>query len=521
MKKFAILAGLVAVALLLGVTGTAVHTQKAQASPKDVIMFSPNVCMSLMRVLENDCNGDGTYTAGECSAPCRDLSNADSLNQIARGLEADVSAKVVTSESAINKCGNGIDDDAADDGANPTVDDGCAIDYNDTALWQDLADLSGGQLGDYSVASAVKTDGKLWVLAFVSNDENVDFEADEGVWVDGGVAGNSTILCDTIAEDQDCNNDGVKGDKIAVELLIGNDVASRGDSELVVTQGSADVVADYTVVGEPDEIALALYPDGNVQEGVSKTDCADDPHLTPLDSSVFTDGADEPEKNGLLATVTDDDGTELAGIYVGYSSDDEDVANLNLEKSLTWALESGTLAANLFCGDELGTAEITADALEAVDVSVGSFDSVADDSVDVTVIGAPDAMTLSASPAVITCDGVTSSTVSAALVDSEGNKVVDGTNVRFDVVALGISDPITAKTAGGTGAAESKITPLSLASAGVVVMVTTVATDPDDELEGTIRIDCAPAVAPPVAPPVSPTGPTVVPPGTGDGGYLP
>jgi hypothetical protein len=413
----------------------------------------------------------------------------------------------------------------ADDGGVATpegIDDGCAVDYNDTALFQDLADLSGAQLGDYSVASAVKTDGKLWVLAFVSNDEKVDFEADEGVWVDAGVAGDSTISCDNLpapGDDEDCNNDGVKGDKIVVEQLIGNDVADRGDSELVVTQGSADVVADYTVVGAADEIALALYPDGNVQEGIPADECLDDPHLTPLDSSVFTDGADEPEKNGLLATVTDDDDTALAGIYVGFSSDDEDVANLNLEKSLTWVLKDGTFAANLFCGDELGTAEITADALKAVDVSLASFDSVADDTAEVTVIGAPDAMALTASPAVITCDGVNSSTVSAALVDSESNKVVDGTKVRFEVVALGISDPIEAKTA--DGAATSKITPLSLASAGVVVMVTTLDADGDIALEGNIRIDCAPAAPPPVAPPVSPTGPTVKPPGTGDGGYLP
>ncbi len=70
-----------------------------------------------------------------------------------------------------------------------------------------------------------------------------------------------------------------------------------------------------------------------------------------------------------------------------------------------------------------------------------SWDNDAD--VDITVIGAPDAMTLTASPAAIACDGMTSSTVSAALVDDEGNPVVDGTDVRFEVVALGISDPIT------------------------------------------------------------------------------
>ena len=58
-------------------------------------------------------------------------------------------------------------------------------------------------------------------------------------------------------------------------------------------------------------------------------------------------------------------------------------------------------------------------------------------------------------------------------------------------------------------------------SAGVVVLVKALDADGDTALEGNIRIDCALPVAPPPPPPVSPTGPTVKPPGTGDGGYLP
>ena len=508
MKKFVVLAALVAMALVLGMAGTAIHTDKAQAKPEDVLTFSPNVCVSLMKVLEADCNGDDTYTANECVPACiAGLATAQGLNDLARGLGADVSAAVGPAETVGGKCGNGVDDDG-----DLTIDDGCAVGYNDPALFQDLADLSGAQLGDYSVASALKTDGKLWVLAFVSNDGNVTFEADEGIFLGDG----SNVTCSLLADDQDCDGGGVKGDKIVAKLLLGNDVADLGDAQLVVTQAGVDVISDYVVVGPAEDIALALVPDGNVQEGVTKSQCDDDPHLTPLDSSVFTDGVAEPEKNGLTATVTDDDGTELAGICVEYSSDDEDVANLNLARSVTWALDAGTLAANLFCGDEVGTATITGTALSVVDLTIASFAEVEDAEVDVTVIGAPDAMTLTASPATITCDGVNSSTVSATLVDSKGNKVVDGTDVRFEVVALGISDPITATTAGATGAAESKVTPLSGVSAGVVVLVSVESAD----LEGSIRIDCTLPVAPP-PPPVSPTGPTVVPPGTGDGGYLP
>ena len=66
MKKFVILAGLVAVALLLGVAGTAVRSDTAQAKPEDVITFSPKVCISLTStVLEGDWNDDGDYTAAD------------------------------------------------------------------------------------------------------------------------------------------------------------------------------------------------------------------------------------------------------------------------------------------------------------------------------------------------------------------------------------------------------------------------------------------------------------------------
>jgi len=430
--------------------------------------------------------------AARQTACAAQLGTAGYLGLVAQSLGADTIDADGVAET-IAQCNNGLDDDA-----DTVVDDGCATDYDDPDLWQDLNDLSGAQLSEDSTG----VQGALWVLAFVSNDENVDFEADEGVWVSSGT---STATCNA---EQDCDHDGVEGDEIVVDKLIGNSVADRDEGlEIVVEQAGVDIVVDYTVVGEPDGIALALLSDEIVQEGCDAGDCSDEPHLTPLDSSVFTDGAAEPEKNGLLATVTDDDGTELAGIYVNWTSDDTDVANLNLDTSITWALESGTVAANLFCGDEIGTATITAD--------IG----VDDDDVDVTVIGVPDAMTLSASPASITCDGVNSSTVSADLVDSEGNSIVDGTDVRFEVVALGIADPITATTAGG--AATSTITPLSLASAGVVVLVTVLDAEDDVALEGNIRIDCAEPVPVPVAPPVVPVVPAVVPPGTGDGGCLP
>src|SRR4030042_5434188 len=66
MKKFVILAGLMAVALLLGLAGTAGRSDTAQAKPEEVLTFSPKVCISLTStVLEGDWNDDGDYTAAD------------------------------------------------------------------------------------------------------------------------------------------------------------------------------------------------------------------------------------------------------------------------------------------------------------------------------------------------------------------------------------------------------------------------------------------------------------------------
>ena len=46
MKKFTILAGLMALALFIGVAGSTFRADKAEARPTDVISFSPNVCIS-------------------------------------------------------------------------------------------------------------------------------------------------------------------------------------------------------------------------------------------------------------------------------------------------------------------------------------------------------------------------------------------------------------------------------------------------------------------------------------------
>ncbi len=89
---------------------------------------------------------------------------------------------------------------------------------------------------------------------------------------------------------------------------------------------------------------------------------------------------------------------------------------------------------------------------------------------------------LSVSPASIVCDGVTGATVSAALTDADGNPVIDGNRVRFDVKTLATANPTVATSVGG--AATTTVTPLSDIARGVTVKATLLLPDLDDGRRG-------------------------------------
>jgi hypothetical protein len=146
------------------------------------------------------------------------------------------------------------------------------------------------------------------------------------------------------------------------------------------------------------------------------------------------------------------------------------------------------------------------------------FDQAFDDDTSrqtLTVVGAPASVTLTAAPAEIACDGVSTSTVTAVIADSAGNPVADGTAVNFSVVALGTANPINTVTTGGQ--ATSVITPLSNASAGVTVIVTAGDSAVTTVVQASTRVDCALPIETAPSPTV-PSG-TVTPPDTGTGGY--
>ena len=98
-------------------------------------------------------------------------------------------------------------------------------------------DLDGDQLGAES--------GVLWIVAFVTNDGYVHFDADEGVFSE---TGSSQVDCQSGFTDEDCDDDGVTGDGVVVTTLAGAGLADLGSAIVTVSQSGIDVEMDYTVV---------------------------------------------------------------------------------------------------------------------------------------------------------------------------------------------------------------------------------------------------------------------------------
>lgn len=420
-----------------------------------------------------------------------------------------------------------------------------ACDGISAAEVQNLADALGDEDGKLEASdfedidlddNQIQDGGSGWlddltVFAFVDNDETVTFDAGSGVVVSinldttGGAAGDGTDLnaetCDaTDAIDLDCQTSTLDdGDGVVVATVtdgtgdpgdtVDVDISQADDPSTVSTQ-------TVNIVGEQDDVTVEALK-GTVQATGSTSDfddCLEDSDVS--DTGMIND----VDKTVLKATVTDNDGVELTRIPVTFDVDDSDVADIDDDsgedadepKADTGeTVNAGAAGIGQFAvvcgGTDTGTATFTA----TIDIAGGA--TTRDDSVDVTVVGEPATVALTADPAAIACDGTQTSTVTAKVTDSDGNNVANGTSVEFSVVALGTANPITAKTT--DGAASSTITPLSGATAGVVVLVTA------GDAQASIRIDCSLPIQPTTGPQATPTRPGgITGPDTGNGGYL-
>ena len=368
------------------------------------------------------------------------------------------------------------------------------------------------------------------VFAFVDDESPVSFDASAGYQVDDFVAGANTTnwLCDDNGEDPDCDDTPASDGDGVVYTRVFNDGASaseRGDDEeVVISQEAVEQSEDMLTVGAPNDVKLtlaeSLVETNSDQDGVD--DCVADTDVR--------DAIAPPNATLAYAVAVDQDDTELTMVPVTITvqppADDQALAALGEGDAVNDVVGDTSLTIDpgdglpighyrVVCGGR-GTGETT---IRASIDSDGDLDADDDQSnQDLTVGGAPSALSLTAQPSTIKCDGSEKATVTVKVTDSDGNDVADGVPVNFSVVALGTADPINTVTQDGQ--ASTVVTPLSNSSAGVTVIVTAGSSSIASPVQQSIRVDCAlplatqPTLAPPV--PVAP----ITPPDTGNGGYL-
>ena len=509
LTKLALVLVIPALALLL--LGQSARPPAAEAKPSKIIMINWTLCLGL----NTDLDWSGDTVVNSADGPI-------SLSKCQSGLDEEVVFRYFISL-------------LKGDPDHPKPED-----LTKAAEGRTPTDSDGNQLHE--------VDGAMWVIAFVGNDDPVSFYADEGrLDVDDKLFG-ADAFCgpgpfpspDYDFEDEDCDNDGVRGDGVVVVKLTPWG-ADRGPATMRVRQDNLEMEDQYVVVGEPAKIELTASKSA-IQTGAAT--CA-----LFKTTATFIATLGSPTKTPVIAKVMDSDGTILTGAWVAWEfrGDDPDMARFAMPVTPTVVSALGVLSPNVLCGGEgSGTFPIRARLSKEAKLGSLTVDSGAADrhsnEVEITLQGSPTNMVLSASPSSLVCDGMASSTVSATLTDDEGNPVLDGNLVRFDVKALGIASPIEAKSAGG--AATTKVTPLTDIARGVTVKATLLLIEGEDvpgdevppgvatptptakdisvpDIEKSILVECASAPGVPVPGAPAPSGaPAISPPATGDGGYL-
>jgi len=411
----------------------------------------------------------------------------------------------------------------------------------------DFADIEGWD--DNQVANTCTTESlycTLVAFVFVNDEKPVTLDLPSGLdSVEGGGIG-LDFTCNSegagFGNDNDCddganggapnNGDGV----VAFHIFNGN--ASPGQVKNVsVSQESIAENFDVNVVGEANDVKLTLVESTISTSGASASSQADDPCETDVN---VTEGVAPANATLAYAQAFDASDTILARVPVDFSIDppsaDQTVVSFgigNPDEAIVGGTQV-TLKPNtpdtpiavyqVLCGGTgTGTATIVATIQDTDPITLASRLNIGPSkdtsSADITVVGAPNAITATVSPAQISCNGTSSATVSVTVTDANGNNVADGTPVNFSVVALGTANPINTVTKDGK--ASTTVTPLSNASAGVTVIVTAGDSSIATPVQTSTRVDCAlPISTQPTAPAASPTRTGISGPDTGNGGYL-
>ncbi|MGA2285804.1 MAG: Ig-like domain-containing protein [Dehalococcoidia bacterium] len=450
-RKLGLLMVVPALALIL--LGTSVRPPAAHAQITKLMLITANNCLSLPGNV--DWNGSGDIDQGDGSFGfdvCSESGLEQDIGTLARVLGGDENHPVPSDFTKV--------------------------------------DLAAGQIHEAPTSEPPPPDAQMYVLAFVTNDDPVEFYTSTGVFFDNG---KSQLKCGSRPTDEiderACSQGAITvgPDNLVVAKWVPNG-AKRGPGTITVRQDSDEQTIDYTVVGQPDHISLKAF-DTAIQANAPVCELFSD---TP----TFLESVTEPETSPLVATVTDSDGTVITGGQVEWSVSDclndsctESInnqgrasrASLVIPDPLRFAFTPslnlqalGLGAPEVVCGGtDTGNVKITATLTDGSDVfpSQLTLDPDANKGRSASIIlpvqSEPSGMTLSADPATLVCDGTSSSTVSANLTDDASKPVVNGNLVHYSVKALGSVNPVDARST--SGAATTSLTPLSGAINGVVV----------------------------------------------------
>ncbi len=395
---------------------------------------------------------------------------------------------------------------------------------------------------------------QLIVMAFVNDDAPVRFHTDTGVLLNnplylGTRTPGKDFYCETASPltngDPDCDGDpATVGDGVVVGVIefdLIPDEDELGDFEVMAIQEGIAFPMTFRVQDVPETMSLDyLFGKGTIQTGatdppepgepVEATDC-----VFAGSTAGVLGAINSPYKAIILIKSLTQDGEEVIGTLFNWeplfktaSGDDESkIGGVALPSTPT--LDTGAIGIGFpqfVCGkEEPGTLTLKVE----VNTLLSGNAEFEQDEIDVTVVGPPATMELTADPKAIACDGTQTSKVTATLKRADGGNPANGADVAFSAVALGSVNPLVADTTDGV--ATTTVSPLSNVGRGVTVLAEVDDASLDDPIKGSILVECLPGgAAPPPAGQPAPgggaapgsgrPGGTITGPDTGSGGDL-
>jgi len=367
----------------------------------------------------------------------------------------------------------------------------------------------------------------LYVFAFVQDDAPVRFITDKGEFTNfSGTLIGQDLYCETgsvvpapFTGDPDCDGSpATDGDGVVAARIRIDETVELGTGHVTAIQEGIGFPMEFTVVGKSETIKLVpLFGKDTIQTGAT-VPSADVPPPAALDTdcafgaslSAVLAAVGHESKTVVIAKALDNDGNEVVGALLTWGGSSM-TSGSGVAATETWSLKNDnsphggvstpqTPTLDLGGSIGIGFPQFVCGGDEEGDLTLKvMFDSTLDPTSDpvsyakvtIHVVGPAANIALTADPAVIDCDGVNTSKVTANVTQADGKPVANGLDVNFAVKVLGNASPLKGDAGGGT--ASTTVTPLrGAAQTGVPVVVSA------GDVQASILVKCS-GVVPPAA----------------------